>query len=1561
LNVTAIHFGSHEQDNRKYNFWGFDGGVNVNPGGVDVRGTGLKYFYTIDDDTSNNKPHKSYISIDSLAIDLIIPGDASREDATVLIHGFLAVNGAEYMGGVDVNLPKVGISGGMDMRFDTKYPAWIIDAHLDFPSPIPLASTGLGIYGFRGLLGKRYVATKHATGLDDTASWFDYYKSKKNAPNREGVNLGKFEKPTQTSSSKKPFSVGVGTTIATTADEGKPFSTKLFLLLSMPSVIYLEGKANVLGPRVGLDGTDPPFFAVVAYEPKKSVEFSFGADYKIGEQGRILKLYAEVGAGYFFDNPSAWYINFGTEKKPITCEVLSLFTAKSYLMINRREIKTMARVDFGFNKSYCKGVVRAQVNVYIEVGGHISFLKPQIGAYAKVGGGVDVSFMGCGFFISVNTTLAVEVPNPFLIYGSAELCVGVRILRKRFEKCFTVEFKWEKAPRPSHIDPIYPLPLEGNQTTQQAALKAMAKAVNIKSNEVFMLDAYTTAPDPNTVVLEMPIPLDSYIDIQFQKGLNPSDNVNKLIGGYTTPALASDYTETLPPQPIHYKQEHAYGLENITIEMSDNGSAWSPYNPYTAMLTPEEFTLFDSEKSNYKIGYWQKKGTAYDHLRILSQSPFSYTDKDVAGKYVPEKFGLTAGMLFCERRKVEKRCQSWENVATDKVFASNSKNTGNTINYTFSQPAKVMEFPNVFNIQKSVCFEEGELRVDFPKSVRSISLKAFTYLTSIDVLGYTGKERKDSNLVIAQTISRDELLSEIDWKLPKNVSADFLIIRVNSSDKTKINTLLQQLNVLKQQRISIIDVTMIASITAQIQLLETAIANQYSVSKCVTPADDPYSGNTIDPIIYQQIADTEGEIVVITTEITTLTTQYTTAKEELAVLEQKYKTCFKNLCEYQLPPNALSCLKEMSLLPPADGATDAEYATFMADVSKFIDDIHLASIQYYIDLKKVCRDMKLYIEKKKNYIQTLFKQIETKTSKLHKLQKTLEDLNAYITAHTGIGYVRPEGYGRCGTFVHQLCWLTVEDEVYNQAIVAQAAIQEEYEAMVKGMEHTYSPIWRPNTKYRIGLTVSDRVDGSAPQVKTIYYLFHTKGPVGHWHLEEKVKTTYLSLASNVTEQQTKEAAKQKMLTSLKAYVDYTKSYPNADGNVINAKPLFYKEGKLNLFYSERYVYHFFNNWPVYNNQPVKTGELEVIIKDPSEDITYTNPPTPTFLTTTEPSKILAYAGSLRWEKDITPYLNRSASLLSNLAVPTLANPGSNIEVCIQTGGLPIQPARVKTTIIPMYLKPLKLYTALFNNKFNGVNKEVHQYVFQTSRYGDFTEQVMSYQLEDKDKNQKEAIFQIKLTSNSDKVMARKIVMRTLPSATETEYQRVVSTYADPFDQLIYGAYRLSPMEIPISTEFNVVRDEKANIVGIWIRNPEPFNDPKLPRGKNEGDALDTTDVITQTLEIIGAKKNEYSFLWNKDLTQVFIMKSTGNILEAIPFARSSAQDFTLRFRFKFMLWDGAKYNADPAIRHIVETPEIVFARNIKKTLKESGFTIPSNGQSIEIPFAQQYFNNNNSI
>jgi len=104
---------------------------------------------------------------------------------------------------------------------------------------------------------------------------------------------------------------------------------------------------------------------------------------------------------------------------------------------------------------------------------------------------------------------------------------------------------------------------------------------------------------------------------------------------------------------------------------------------------------------------------------------------------------------------------------------------------------------------------------------------------------------------------------------------------------------------------------------------------------------------------------------------------------------------------------------------------------------------------------------------------------------------------------------------------------------------------------------------------------------------------------------------------------------QYMLTSLKGYIDYQRSYPNADGELIRAKPLFYEDARILLFFNRRYVYHFFGNWPAYNGLPAITGsEMQIVIKDPSEDISMLNPPPPLVTNTQIPQAIVAWASAM---------------------------------------------------------------------------------------------------------------------------------------------------------------------------------------------------------------------------------------------------------------------------------------------------------------------------------------------
>src|SRR3954470_17071619 len=107
-------------------------------------------------------------------------------------------------------MPKAGIAGSAAMRLNPSIPAFLIDAELSISVPIPLGNTSLGIYGFRGLIGMRYVADRAypPLGLPADASWYEYYKKKVPLLYKEGINIDKF-------APRKGFAIGAGLTLGT--------------------------------------------------------------------------------------------------------------------------------------------------------------------------------------------------------------------------------------------------------------------------------------------------------------------------------------------------------------------------------------------------------------------------------------------------------------------------------------------------------------------------------------------------------------------------------------------------------------------------------------------------------------------------------------------------------------------------------------------------------------------------------------------------------------------------------------------------------------------------------------------------------------------------------------------------------------------------------------------------------------------------------------------------------------------------------------------------------------------------------------------------------------------------------------------------------------------------------------------------------------------------------------------------------------------------------------------------------------------------------------------------
>lgn len=1458
LSISAIHLGSHqrvEPDGSVINFryFGFDAAMDINPGGLDVRGKGIKFYYPAKGTITEIK-NLSYLEIKSLAIDMVIPGNVSKNKATLLISGFLSVDGSagdpEYSGGITFSLPKMKIAGGAAMTYQPKVPAFLVDAFVELSTPIPLGPTGLGIFGFRGIFGQRFIATKTAGGVQETDTWFDYYKFKKNPPGLEGINTAKFENPGQTAGYDSTFSIGAGVSLATAQDSGKAFSCKLLLLLSLPDLIYLEGRANIVGERVGLTGDDPPFFAVLAITPQ-SVELGAGVNYKLpregGDQGKILDLKAEMRAAFFFRNSSAWYVNIGTIQHPTTARILSLFDATSYLMLSASGIAAGAGVTWGFEKSYAGGMVRASVGVYIKVGGFISFERPQIGGFAMLGGHVDASLFWISFYIGIDTSLMVEVPHPFCITGSVHLCVGVTIgfwkFKKHIEKCFDVQFRWviSEVPDLTAVLPIADPAVAGTLPP--------AGATNMLSGETFRIaDFGSSVPSPTDPKFnDAVLPLDTWVDLEFLKGLLPGPSVDARIGRLSGQAPGN--IEYIPPAQVTHPVAHHYTINALEIR-AWNGTAWADYRPYQAMGPPAALAVLAANPTTYKDGFWINMGDGggLNKVRLLAETSLSYMQQP--DWYVPEEMGITSTSLFCSGRKREEHCINWTANDAGTVCPDGKWRQMQTVFYRIVGGAgMVVDWTGAGGAQRSLAFANDDTaEIVLNQPCVKVSLKLTTF-SSGAVIRFHAREAAGTTiaytLVETRTLTQLELLAPVLYEQP-NAPVAKVEIEPRHADPANVDGLLVQIDGLYRVLYeSSRDVSQ--QVPVRIKTLEQELA-QLRRDQC-TP--DGIGQNTLQP----EIDKLKNEVEKCGKELAALQASQSEACAAATALQNEFEHCFPQE-EVPCPDDdRLDCWRHITTTNDA-GAQVSARDLYCALYKALYSRLYSENRKRRDELTKRCDDLTRALDVKRAECQALYQQLIA-----------AEDAFTFAGQH---GPLRPPQGFPCSTLLHEICWLSLEDYEYNATIPGQPAVAQDYANAVDAIEKRLTPIWRPGTIYSIRLEVQDTVNGSSQMPREFYFGFRTAGPVPCFHTDPSAGYVKPNTSPD-----------KYLLTSLKGYIDYKRSYPNADGELIRAKPLFYEDARILLFFTKRYVYHFFGDWPAYNGLPALSGNtMQIVIKDPAEKTSLANPPPPNSITTEIPRAVIS------WPADDHPRIPVDVQTLLNLRNPELLNPEFAGGECWTSGGQMIKPASVYTSVAPQNLRPLRLYTVVVNNVYNGTVTEAHRYVCQTSRYADFKAQVRSYRLEDDDGNLRDAIFPLDVPLTIADVNLLYDIVSGNTSAPANA--ALAGTWADPFDRLVAGVLALPPLDAAIGTEFNIVRNSVSGaVVAVWIRNPEPFNDPKLP-----------DDVLERSLRVLPGSTVDPSYvaLFSKDRAQAFVMHPS----RTIPVSK-------LKFRFSYIEWDGSDY------------------------------------------------------
>lgn len=1492
LSVTAIHLGSieREYDNggtmvlRKYKYFGFDGGVKVDPGGVEAKGKGIQVYFSTDNDTL---PLDIFIRIESIRIDLIIPGNVDPADATLLISGFLSMKeppagipGTEYAGGITFDMPKAGIGGAAAMRFNPKVPYFIIDAEVEISKAIPLGNTGLGLYGFRGLIGKHFVATKNAAGVADSEPWWKYYKAKIDPDYKEGVQISKFDPI-------GGFALGLGVSLATATDGGKVFSSKIFLLLSLRELLMLQGQAAILDDRIRLsDPNDPPFFALIVLT-RQSVEAALGVNYLIPDDkdpGSIATVTGVLELGFFFNDSSAWYLNIGRdlpESYRISVRLFDLFDCYFYFMLNAYGIRAGAGASFDIEKKF--GPLRAHLYAYLDIAGKVAFKPKQIGGSIQLGGGVELSIFGMGFSVSAAASLAAESPEPFLISGSVEACI--RVLRK--DRCAKFEFTWNFNDNvdTSEIGVI-----------DKADIGGAAQALNIQTRETFTLNfvkessgmVYRGTSNPGSPSSWLPpapgsshwnasfekhiIPLDCFIDIDFKNGLNPN-------GGASTDDYGknggANFIQFVPPQKGKTPRvKHSYLVEDIFIyAWNPSTSTWEEYDMYDALTPLVDLPFVDPAvvaALNLKKGYWQlEEPNKYNKLRILSQTPLSYVT-EASGTFVPENSGVTSETIFCEEEAREKCCINFVRyIPLRKEEVYEVTQGGDWPQVPLPKPVGVMEYAQTSNAMANIA-ANGTMDLDQGQYLYSPALsgQSITQLTAGQLHFFEKASFKllhhDGSVVdmgqphlgnsVALTIQEGDCL-EITFNEPMacvdlclstftmTVTVEYyqLVIDPNSSNGV---------NIIEQQVGNSL-VLSSADLQSKVQYLDADLPIDkvlIKVGACKQGSNPPL---LTDAEMSMEAAQLETFLNTLARNRQLVSGPFNLNPDH----SERYNGVFLNTVLYQYPGGEPITVG-YQVQQTAGNAIDFQ----VSDHSGYTCNFRLES-PGQIDWTRITslenlRPNPSILSEGENFDFLVEAQVE-RTGVVTLMGRT--DNYNIVNAHR-----------KCAAFLYEVCFMNGEDYAYNLTIPGSAAVTAETDSMIDALEKTFQPIWRPNTKFAVAIKTNEAVSGggSDNHRNTFYFGFQTKGPVGHFHQYENdsnlqvFRADYADLLAIDREDSYQ-------LSKLQHYIDYRRSYPNADGDLLNAKPLFYKNPRLLMFFKKQYVYSMFGNWDGYlGNGPV-VGSMGVVIQDALEP----------------PVEPVATPG---WALDPHSIKGKDISILNNMIQNAPASDCPPDDPIAQNG--------VNSVVDIDQLEPLKLYTAIFNNVFQRdsnastptVSREVHRYPFRTSRYGNFKEQVLSYQLLVDDLTStvlKSAVFNIE---KDVPAAALSLAGNILGGSAD-----LLTDYADFFERILQGALKLGTLHPAISTEFNPVHNVAAggNLLGVWIRCPEPFNDPKIPG---------TEMANTIKLTVNGDSSANYKAIFSKDGREAFVTKQDNSL--NMPYGNYA-------FTFDYKEWDGQAYVA----------------------------------------------------
>ncbi|RLJ80520.1 hypothetical protein [Pedobacter alluvionis] len=1574
LEVSQIAFGAYTRQlkgiERKYRFFGFDGMINTGNAGVNATGNGIKYYFTIDHNDTD-KSFDSFTSIDGIGIDLTIPGNVSKEKAAFILNGYLSMSnpdpairdskaGSEYTGSISFSMPKLRLSGSAAMTLTPSVPSFVVDIGMELPGPIPLGATGLGIYGFRGIIGRHYIASKSATKppLPDTASWWEYYKAKSNTTGREGIELDKF-------ADKAGYSVGAGVSIATSFDNGFTFSTKLFLYLGLPNLFLLQGQAGVLRSRIGLNkDVDPPFSALIAIDDKSFIS-SLGVNYRLPEggafDGAIFSLSGKLELAFFFNNASGWYLNVGKdqpESERIRARILTLFQGYAYLMISSRGIKAGAGARFDFKANF--GIVEFGFGAFVDLGGSISFKPIQIGGYIRMGGYAYIRILRFKFYISITVTLGFEAPNPFNIYGALELDLGLPWpVRKLGRIKITLSWKFNNNREPL-FDPIQILSLPDPATGYMPAA-----ATNMLSSETFPINyvnyeitgSSVNIPAPGAggwqynfndenALTHVTIPLDSFIDIDLLKPVKP---VAGLIGGAGN-QLPDGYIEMLPPQKgISSQVRHELQLLGLEIYAWNENGSWQPYNIYEAVtvIRADNTGTGAIDLSKLNNAYWQfNEPNRYNKIRVLSQNMFSYSNGMSNSTANLDALNFQRKDLFCYENVSKLNVVNWIGQPLNKVYQPAETFYIKNVAFRFTNiEGQVQNDAGFGNTVLQLAQSGGSLSVILPEAVTTVSLDfgANANALRVDYVQHQYRIGYDINPLKYMGHNFGDIL------VPKTVKYNVQVLTqylgdTESNTSLNYNNLNQPINEVMihfESRYPLNfegDIVLGGYFNLPASYISTTAfpnGHEFDAGKALVYATIYNKAFTATEVLIKAYNNPVGVVGQwpLDNRVPIVGNQNALVAGNPGMINGFYGKTSSN--EWQLHQAYDYTANSDALLIPFEPELKVEEGNFAFEVTAVFNPFEAGVSTLF---SRVTQDPTT--GKKKGYALHLYQDAPGNADTIYGAEQPVPSFKIWFTAYQDLGHYglsASEKYTlNCDTgkltekqykqilisvnrsagtidifidkvlkaseaipseldFVAPVIKITNLNQLSYLTEVLQRRLEEnnitptgfidEAELLSNNLNKTIQPVWRPDTTYAIVVKTRDVIrdvieenaeeeeeNADAAVQKNHIYGFKTVGPIGHF---QKKNAIYKAL-----KEQDKAAAFK--LADLKHYIDYERSFPDAQSRYDLSKPVFCHDPKVSLLFVKPYLNAMFSDWDGYLGLPTVKSTLQLQLLDPYGAIL-----SPELIWEQLPDEEITNANFMKLPPDqqLLYFMNRAA-----------------LEDSCNVNPVSIKKRKKQGAYHFPNLEPNRLYTALFTAVYQPLGEveqraEIHRFNFKTSRFSTFAEQAGSYVLNSTTGSEKYAVYPLKVSFTQAEIDGT--IKKLIDDNLENDAAEVIR-YAAKYDRLVYGGLTIKNLEPIETTVIHPVinidpLDSGKRLLGILIRNPEPFNNPKLPL-----DSLNNTVGLSLSPSGQAVLAPEaFIYIHAQDTSAVFISNAGLNM---------PVGDTQLHFKYK--IFNGNDYETD---------------------------------------------------